>query len=111
MSSSAGNPVLNLNQQLATDVFASSIVYSISYFVSGIPPPSVENVTWTHNGELLMGESNLTVTYFSNGILIIPPFTPAYEGEYTAKVTTSAGSGSDSFYLNLKCKYCRSKIV
>ena len=71
----------------------------------GDPVPTSDNVIWSHNGAPILFQNKLRVTFISNGLVITPNFTSNHEGDYTATVTTSAGSDSDSFYFNLDGKF------
>ena len=70
----------------------------------GSPTPTSGSETWYHNGALLDFNA-LGVATIANGVIITPAFTSDHEGDYTVMVTTSVGTGSDTFYLNLDCKF------
>ena len=102
---SVGNPVINFDLQSSTETIASGSTILFTYVLMGDPLPTSDNVTWSHNGAPLEFPNTLGVISFSSVLLITPPFTSNHEGDYTATVTSTAGSGSDSFCFDLKCKF------
>ena len=100
-----GNPVINLDMQSTTEQINSASNILLTYVLMGDPLPTSDNVTWSHNGAPLDFPNSLEVTLINNGLLISPTFTNNHEGDYTATVTSTAGSGSDSFCFNIECKF------
>ena len=100
-----GNPVINFVMQSTTKSITSAAIITLTYVLMGDPLPTSDNVTWSHNGAPLDFPNSLKVSSIDNGLLISPTFTSNHEGDYTATVTSTAGSGSDSFYFNIECKF------
>ena len=100
-----GNPVINFDMQSTTEQINSASTVLLTYVLMGDPLPTSHNVTWSHNGVPLNFPNPLAVTLITNGLLIAPTFSSDHEGDYTATVTSTAGSRSDSFHFNLECKF------
>ena len=97
-----GNPVVFLSKQSATRKINSAQGIFVFFVLMGDPLPSGDSLTWSHNGAPLGFPNSLGVVTFTNALAINPEFTNDHEGNYTATVTSTVGSGSDSFHLSLQ---------
>ena len=69
-------------------------------FLSGMPTPAPANLTWLFGGEMLSTPGVAAVT--DTGALRFGSFGLIHDGEYTCIVTTSAGTGMDSFRIQIR---------
>ena len=97
-----GNPAVFLSKQSATRKINSAKGIFVFFVLMGDPLPSGHSLTWSHKGAPLGFPNSLGILRFTNALAINPEFTNNHEGNYTATVTSTAGSGSDSFHLGLQ---------
>ena len=97
-----GNPTMYLSTQSVTRKINSGQSILVFYVFSGNPYPPFEGVSWSHNGAPLTFPNSLGASSSFNALTINPKFTNNHEGNYTATITSTAGSGSDTFYLTLQ---------
>lgn len=100
--------VFQLVSQIEVHGVTGSVTLDI--LLAGIPSPSANNVTWYFNGQELTSQLASSLSFTFSWVFGDPPFfrlrgfVRTMEGNYEARVTTSAGTSSDSFYLNIECK-------
>ena len=93
-------------------VEGASSPISVSLLWLGDPSPSPNDVTWYFNGQEVTESLRTSLDlYFAFDAPVrlltlqgLDGYTMEMEGTYRCNVTTSAGNGSDAFFLDILCK-------
>jgi hypothetical protein len=99
-----GDVTVVLKNEIVTVSTTSSSSSLINFFRVPRPADDNVNVTIFHNGVdvLTLPDWIIFTTYINLDIIhMAPPFRLDYEGTYEVHITTSAGSGSATFFLDI----------
>jgi hypothetical protein len=100
-----GNPtVITGNYMITAIENALENQYQLQdIFISGNPRPPLSNVTWYHNGnEITSSYRNIVILPDVKTLLLPINIQFYHQGLYTVTVTSSIGTATDSFYLNIE---------